>query len=342
MAEGERVMGMVALTGGEAEPVPTIEEEGPKEEDTLTELEEEGDIVAVLEGEEDAVPLAVGDWVTAAEAVPQLDVVAVWVRVPLMVFVNTGVGEDDSVEGNDLVRIPALALPERVRGPVRVEELVTLPEDEEETKEVGVPPQAPVPEGEDENVTQAVCELELVPVTVEVEDGVRVANVAVVDVVEEAEGEDVEVWEALGELVPLRVAIEGDVWGEPLPLRLAIVAELQGELDTLKLVDSDALLRGDAETDKVKVAAIDPDSSGVGEGVLLEVPVPDHATPLEEGRLVRVGVVEGDLARERVFAADGDVEAEDVGLAVTLPVAEEDGQDDGEGVFVSVGVEVAD
>lgn len=334
-------MGMVALTGGEAEPVPTIEEEGPKEEDTLTELEEEGDIVAVLEGEEDAVPLAVGDWVTAAEAVPQLDVVADWERVPLTVFVRKGVGEDDTVKVIDLDCTPALALPGKDRRAVRVGALVTLPEDEEETKEVGVP-QAPVPEGEDENVTQAVCELELVPVTVEVDDGVRVANVAVVDVVEEAEGEDVEVREALGELVPLRVAIEGEVLGEPLPLRLAIVAELQGELDTLKLVDSDALLRGDAETDRVKVAAIDPDSSGVGEGVLLEVPVPDHATPLEEGRLVRVGVVEGDLARERDFAADGDVEAEDVGLAVTLPVAEEDGQDDEEGVFVSVGVEVAD
>ena len=130
--------------------------------------------------------------------------------------------------------------------------------------------------------------------------------------------------------------------GELLPLWLAIVPEMQGELDTLGLVDTDALLRKDAVEDRVRVATNDPDSSDVGEGVLLAVPDPDHASPLKVGRLVRVGVVEGDLTMVRDFSVDGDAEAEGVELPVTLTVAVEEGQDDGEGVFVSVGVEVED
>jgi hypothetical protein len=86
----------------------------------------------------------------------------------------------------------------------------------------------------------------------------------------------------------------------------------------------------------------DPEDSAVEVGELLTVPDPDLASPVEEGRLVKVGVVEGDLTRERDFAADGDTDAEDVVLPVTLPVAVEDGQAEEERVVVSVGVEVAD
>jgi len=73
VAEGDIVMGMVALTAGVPEPLPSFEAEGPKEEETLTEVEGESDNVVKLDGEEDDVPLTVGEWLISDEVVIQPD-----------------------------------------------------------------------------------------------------------------------------------------------------------------------------------------------------------------------------------------------------------------------------
>ncbi len=158
-------------------------------------------------------------------------------------------------------------------------------------------------------------------------ESVRVPMDAVKEGVGEANAEDVEEKEAVNESTPLGLAMEGEVCED---------------LETLGLSEADILVRGEREEDGDLLTLYDPDGSAVDVGELLTVPDPDLASPVEEGKLVRVGVVEGDFTGERDLAADGDDDAEDVVLPVTLPVAVEDGQTEEEGVVVSVGVEVAD